>query len=57
MATSVSRKRRLSIASKVWPLRGESAAGWLESIRQHWGVENGLHWRLDVQMNEDQCRL
>lgn len=27
------------------------------AIRQHWGVENQLHWRLDVSMNEDQCRL
>jgi len=25
-------------------------------IRQHWGVENSLHWRLDVVMNEDQNR-
>ena len=24
--------------------------------RQHWGVENSLHWRLDVVMNEDQQR-
>ena len=24
--------------------------------RQHWGIENGLHWRLDVVMNEDQDR-
>jgi predicted transposase YbfD/YdcC len=28
----------------------------LEVIRAHWGVENGLHWRLDVVMNEDQQR-
>ena len=25
-------------------------------VRQHWGVENRLHWRLDVIMNEDQDR-
>jgi predicted transposase YbfD/YdcC len=25
-------------------------------IRQHWGIENSLHWRLDVVMNEDQDR-
>lgn len=23
------------------------------SVRAHWGVENGLHWSLDVCMNED----
>jgi predicted transposase YbfD/YdcC len=27
-----------------------------EVVRQHWGVENRLHWRLDVVMNEDQNR-
>lgn len=27
-----------------------------EVVRQHWGVENRLHWRLDVIMNEDQDR-
>jgi len=27
-----------------------------EVVRQHWGVENSLHWRLDVVMNEDQNR-
>jgi predicted transposase YbfD/YdcC len=25
-------------------------------VRSHWGVENRLHWRLDVTMNEDQDR-
>ena len=25
-------------------------------VRQHWGIENSLHWRLDVVMNEDQDR-
>ena len=28
----------------------------LEVVRSHWGVENRLHWRLDVVMNEDQQR-
>ncbi len=27
-----------------------------EVVRFHWGVENRLHWRLDVVMNEDQAR-
>jgi predicted transposase YbfD/YdcC len=25
-------------------------------VRQHWGIENSLHWRLDVVMNEDRDR-
>ena len=27
-----------------------------EVVRAHWGVENQLHWRLNVVMNEDQDR-
>jgi predicted transposase YbfD/YdcC len=27
-----------------------------EVVRAHWGVENRLHWVLDVVMNEDQAR-
>jgi hypothetical protein len=28
-----------------------------EAVRLHWGVENGLHWCLDVAFNEDACRV
>jgi predicted transposase YbfD/YdcC len=27
------------------------------AIRQHWGIENQLHWTLDVTFNEDKCRI
>lgn len=27
-----------------------------EVVRSHWGIENRLHWQLDVVMNEDQDR-
>lgn len=27
-----------------------------KAIRQHWSIENNLHWRLDVTFNEDKCR-
>ena len=26
-------------------------------MRTHWGIENGLHWTLDVALQEDQCRV
>ena len=28
-----------------------------DSIRGHWGVENLLHWHLDVTFNEDRCTI
>lgn len=28
-----------------------------ESVRSHWGIENSLHWQLDVTFQEDQCRI
>ena len=27
------------------------------AVRAHWGIENRLHWRLDVVMREDDCRI
>ena len=28
-----------------------------QMIRSHWGVENKLHWSLDVSFGEDDCRI
>ena len=28
----------------------------LHAIRSHWGIENKLHWVLDVVFNDDQSR-
>jgi predicted transposase YbfD/YdcC len=33
-----------------------SAERFGQVARQHWGIENRLHWVLDVTMNEDQAR-
>jgi predicted transposase YbfD/YdcC len=27
------------------------------AIRRHWGIENGLHWCLDMSFREDYCRV
>jgi predicted transposase YbfD/YdcC len=34
-----------------------SARGFANAVRQHWGIENRLHWQLDVTFQEDQCRI
>jgi len=46
-------ERRYFISSH----KGTDAPLHARAIRGHWGVENSLHWTLDVSMNEDQCRL
>ncbi|MEM6403484.1 MAG: ISAs1 family transposase, partial [Cyanobacteria bacterium P01_D01_bin.116] len=28
-----------------------------DSVRSHWGIENSLHWILDVALNEDDSRI
>jgi len=34
-----------------------SPARLLQIVRAHWGIENGLHYRRDVTMHEDQSRV
>jgi predicted transposase YbfD/YdcC len=29
----------------------------LDSTRAHWGIENSLHWILDIAFREDECRV
>ena len=29
----------------------------LKSTREHWGIENSLHWVLDIAFREDECRI
>ena len=29
----------------------------LSTVRSHWGIENELHWVLDIAFDEDHCRV
>ena len=29
----------------------------LNAVRSHWGIENELHWTLDIAFDEDRCRV
>ena len=34
-----------------------TAAEFAGAVRGHWGIENNLHWQLDVSFREDECRV
>ncbi len=51
-AGKISRETRFFIGSI-----GTDVGDFARAVRAHWGVENDLHWSLDVAMREDDCRV
>ena len=43
---------RYYILSRLLPVRD-----FADAVRGHWGIENNLHWQLDVSFREDECRV
>lgn len=53
LATKTSVERRYYITSR----KRFKASDALAASRSHWGIENELHWTLDVAFREDDCRI
>jgi predicted transposase YbfD/YdcC len=47
-----SRENRYYILSSPMPAKAFASA-----VRNHWGIENKLHWVLDMAFREDECRV
>ena len=52
IGTRVERETRFYITSK-----SPDAAVLAGAIRGHWGIENGLHWVMDMVFRDDECRI
>jgi predicted transposase YbfD/YdcC len=53
IGTKATTERRYYISS----LSGTDADAMARAVRSHWGIENKLHWSLDMAFREDECRI
>ncbi len=50
------KKELVALVTSLSP-KEMDAQQWLLANRQSWGIESGLHQRLDVSFNDDRCRV
>jgi predicted transposase YbfD/YdcC len=53
---SVGDKRSEESRYYIASLSGDAKQA-LEAVRGHWGIENQVHWVLDIAFREDECRI
>lgn len=56
--STVEEKGRTSVQHHyfIYSCKGMSASQIMRYKRDHWGIENGLHWVLDMEFREDESR-
>lgn len=55
--TSIESGDKTSSELRYYLLSFSDVCRFAEAVRGHWGVENSLHWVLDVTFSEDDCRV
>ena len=48
---------RVGIEQRYFITSLEDVESFRRAVRSHWGIENELHWRLDVTFREDESRI
>ena len=48
---------KISTESRYFITSIDDVEAFREAVRSHWGIENELHWRMDVTFREDESRI